>query len=30
VLLLEWGDFRALLPIGIDFETLEKLQTIRA
>lgn len=26
VLLLEWGDFRALLPVGIDFETLEVLQ----
>jgi competence protein ComEC len=25
VLLLEWGDFRALLPVGIDFETLERL-----
>jgi len=26
VLLLEWEDFRALLPIGIDFEMLERLQ----
>lgn len=27
VLLLEWGDFRAPLPVGVDFETLERLQT---
>ena len=27
VLLLEWGDFRALLPVGLDFETLEQLMT---
>ena len=26
VLLLEWGSFRALLPIGLDFDTLESLQ----
>lgn len=26
VLLLEWRNFRALLPIGMDFETLEALQ----
>jgi competence protein ComEC len=26
VLLLEWGSFRALLPVGIDFDTLETLQ----
>jgi competence protein ComEC len=26
VLLLEWGNFRALLPIGLDFETLESMQ----
>jgi competence protein ComEC len=26
VLLLEWGNFRLLLPAGIDFETLERLQ----
>lgn len=26
VLLLEWGEFRALLPVGVDFETLERLQ----
>jgi beta-lactamase superfamily II metal-dependent hydrolase len=25
VLLLEWGSFRALLPVGIDFDTLEAL-----
>jgi len=25
VLLLEWGNFRALLPVGMDFETLETL-----
>jgi len=25
ILLLEWGNFRALLPIGADFETLETL-----
>ncbi len=25
VLLLEWGSFRALLPIGLDFETMESL-----
>jgi beta-lactamase superfamily II metal-dependent hydrolase len=25
-LLLEWGDFRLLLPIGIDFDSLERLQ----
>jgi beta-lactamase superfamily II metal-dependent hydrolase len=27
VLLLEWGSFRVLLPIGLDFETLEGLQS---
>ena len=27
VLLLEWGSFSALLPIGLDFETLEGMQT---
>jgi hypothetical protein len=26
VLLMEWGSFRALLPVGIDFDTLEELQ----
>lgn len=26
VLLLEWGDFRALLPVGLDFESMEELQ----
>lgn len=26
VLLLEWKNFRALLPIGMDFETLESIQ----
>ncbi len=26
VLLLEWGSFRALLPIGLDFDSLESLQ----
>ncbi len=26
VLLLEWEDFRALLPVGLDFDTLEELQ----
>jgi beta-lactamase superfamily II metal-dependent hydrolase len=26
VLLLEWGSFRALLPVGIDFDTLDELQ----
>jgi competence protein ComEC len=26
VLLLDWGSFRILLPIGIDFDTLETLQ----
>lgn len=26
VLLLEWGDFRSLLPMGIDFDLLETLQ----
>jgi beta-lactamase superfamily II metal-dependent hydrolase len=25
-LMLEWGSFRALLPVGLDFETLEILQ----
>jgi hypothetical protein len=25
VLLLEWGNFRALLPVGLDFDTLEAL-----
>jgi len=25
-LLLEWGDFRALLPLGIDFDSLKDLQ----
>jgi beta-lactamase superfamily II metal-dependent hydrolase len=24
-MLLEWGNFRALLPVGMDFETLETL-----
>ncbi len=27
VLLLEWGDFRALLPVGLDFEAMERLMT---
>ena len=27
VLLLEWQNFRALLPLGVDFENLEQLQT---
>jgi competence protein ComEC len=27
VLLLKWGSFRALLPIGLDFEMLESLQS---
>ncbi len=27
VLLLEWGDFRALLPVGLDFEAMEQLMT---
>jgi competence protein ComEC len=27
VLLLEWGNFRTLLPIGLDFDTLEHLQS---
>ena len=27
VLLLEWDKFQALLPVGIDFESLERLQT---
>jgi beta-lactamase superfamily II metal-dependent hydrolase len=26
VLLLEWGSFRLLLPIGLDFDSMEKLQ----
>jgi competence protein ComEC len=26
VILLEWGAFRALLPIGLDFESMEELQ----
>jgi hypothetical protein len=26
VLLLEWDSFQALLPVGLDFETLEALQ----
>ncbi len=26
-LLLEWGDFRALLPVGVDFDMLEMLQS---
>jgi beta-lactamase superfamily II metal-dependent hydrolase len=26
VLLLEWGNFRILLPVGIDFDMLEDLQ----
>ena len=26
VLLLEWGDFRTLLPVGLDFESMEALQ----
>jgi beta-lactamase superfamily II metal-dependent hydrolase len=30
VLLLEWENFRALLPVGIDFETLEILQDERS
>jgi beta-lactamase superfamily II metal-dependent hydrolase len=25
VLLLEWGDFRALLPVGLDFDSMEAL-----
>jgi competence protein ComEC len=29
VLSLEWKDFRALLPVGMDFETLEALQADR-
>jgi len=28
-LLLEWGSFRAMLPLGLDFETLESLQADR-
>jgi competence protein ComEC len=27
VLLLEWNNFRALLPIGMDFDTLENMQS---
>jgi beta-lactamase superfamily II metal-dependent hydrolase len=27
VLLVEWGSFRVLLPIGLDFEMLEGLQS---
>lgn len=27
VFLLEWGSFRALLPVGVDFEQLENLST---
>jgi competence protein ComEC len=27
VLLLEWSNFRALLPIGMDFDTLENMQS---
>ncbi len=27
VLLLKWGDFRTLLPIGLDFDTLDHLRT---
>ena len=27
VLLLEWGSFQALLPIGLDFETMEGMQS---
>jgi beta-lactamase superfamily II metal-dependent hydrolase len=30
VLLLEWGNFRALLPIGLDFDAKDRLQTGRA
>jgi competence protein ComEC len=30
VLLLEWGSFRALLPLGIDFESLEALSADRS
>jgi competence protein ComEC len=30
ILLLEWGNFRAMLPIGLDFETLETLQNDRS
>ncbi|MCK5429328.1 MAG: ComEC/Rec2 family competence protein, partial [Anaerolineales bacterium] len=30
VLLLEWENFRALLPVGMDFETLEILQNERS
>jgi competence protein ComEC len=30
VLLLEWENFRALLPVGLDFETLEILQNERS
>jgi competence protein ComEC len=26
ILLLEWGNFRALLPVGSDFEALEELE----
>jgi competence protein ComEC len=28
VLLLEWNHLRVLLPVGLDFETLERLQTL--
>lgn len=30
VLLLEWGNFRALLPIGLDFDTLDALRMGKA
>lgn len=30
VLLLEWGNFRALLPSGLDFDAMDKLQNGRA
>lgn len=30
VLLLEWGNFRALLPSGLDFDAMDSLQTGRA
>ncbi|MCJ7585829.1 MAG: ComEC/Rec2 family competence protein [Anaerolineales bacterium] len=30
VLLVEWGGFRALLPIGIDFDTLDELKNRQA
>lgn len=30
VILIEWGNFRALLPSGLDFEAMDSLQTGRA